>query len=260
MLYAGRGYFYFGSVSGAVSIANRFKDTAVMVNRLNALSPDDWLAEFKTKADAVSESVVDRIDAVLGRLEEKRGLWLFHTTSFSSLDDILRAGHLKPKDNGGYISFSEKPHFSDISGKDVVLVFDRRAVLPFVEQVSYDEEWFDAHNEQALYIAGEGWREQYTAPDYDQFSDYDPDDEVWEPDPDEEAAFERDAALQAFLDKSDEREWVSKSSRTIPLTGLQRVIVANPAAMDRARDIVVDLGFTGPIMPMATARREYAKS
>lgn len=259
MLYAGRGYFYFGSATpGTVSIADRFKDTSVMVNRLNALSQEDWLAEFKSRADAVSETV-SRIDAVIARLEERVGQWFFHTTSFSSLDDILRAGHLKPKDSSAFISFSENPHFGDISGGDVVLVFERKPLLPYLLQVEYDEDWYDKYPDHAAYIAGEGWREQFSLPDYEDYPNYDPDDEFWEPDPDDDAAFERDAEIEAFTQKSGEREWITNTVRCIPLTALRRVSVANPSNMIRAREIASETGYTGPIVPMATARREYAK-
>lgn len=55
MIYSGRSYryFYFGCDSlDRPSIVSRFADTSVMVNRLNALTPDQWLAEFKAKADS----------------------------------------------------------------------------------------------------------------------------------------------------------------------------------------------------------------
>lgn len=260
VLFAGNGYFYFGSAGSEVSIANRFKDTMVMVRRLDALKPEDWLAEFKSRADAVSESIVGRIDAVLGRLEEKRGQWLFHTTSFSALDDILRAGHLKPKNSESFISLSENPHFGDISGDDVVLVFDKRELLPHVMQVEYDEDWYDKHPEHAAYIAGEGWREQYTAPDYEDYPDYDPDDEFWEPDPDDEEAFYRAAEVEAFTVKHGEREWITKTSRPLPLDALHRVLIKNPAHVAGATEYVRKTGASVPVLPLAKARREFANT
>lgn len=53
-LYAGRGYFYFGTASGVCgSIADRFTNPSVMTNTLNALTADEWLFEFVSKADDV---------------------------------------------------------------------------------------------------------------------------------------------------------------------------------------------------------------
>jgi hypothetical protein len=212
------------------------------------------------RKQGVQVSIIERISRTLNRLEEKRGQWLFHTTSYTSLDDVLRAGHLRPKNSDSFISFSSRPHFGDISGSDVVLVFDKRQLLPHVMEVEYTTQWYNRYPEHAAYIAGEGWREQYTAPDYEDFPDYDPDDEFWEPDPDDEEAFERDAEIEAFMVKSGEREWITRTRRPLPLDALHRVLVANPAHARGAEEDVRMAGSSVLVVPLRAARREFAQS
>lgn len=132
-LFAGRGYFYFATEDKSrPSLADRFTDTGVMTMQLRAMTPEQWLAAFREKADQVRESaIVSRIDAAITSLEERRGEWLFHTTSFTALQEVLRTKKLRPKNADAFVSLSEKPHFGDISGGEVVLVFSKQALRPF---------------------------------------------------------------------------------------------------------------------------------
>jgi len=96
-------------------------------------------------------------------LETATGRWLFHTTSLGAMQSILAEKRLVGKP---FISFSEIPWYSDISGKDCTLVFHASAMMPHLMKVEYNEDWFDRFPDQANYIAGEGWHDQFTMPDY----------------------------------------------------------------------------------------------
>lgn len=199
---------------------------------------------------------------------------LFHTTSLRGLADILSDGELRAKYGAQFVSFGEAPVFGDITGKDVVLVFDANRLRPYVDKVEYTRKWFDAHREQAAYIAGEAWAEQFSLPDYADYPDYDPDDPDWEPDPDTDDALYADAEFNAFEDKAREREWISKT-RSVPLNGLLRVLVANGQRVDDVRAAMKDanmgtvevgalresLDETTPVLKLDTTDREdYARA
>lgn len=126
---------------------------------------------------------------------------LYHTTSPGAAFDILSSHTVRPSNNEGFCSFSLKPHLHDIAAHGAVIVFDLRQLYAQLEPVEYTQEWAHEHPDQARYIAGEGWAEQFQ----------------YEPDDTEEDDFEDDgyetayaeAELEAFLHKSDEEEWIS---------------------------------------------------
>lgn len=159
-----------------------------------------------------SKLVAEVVDKLLG-LREAKGRFLYHTTSMSALASILNQKTLKPLSGEGFISFSETPFTGDIRGNDVTLAFDLQKLANKLLKVRYDEAWYNSHEEQAAYIAGEGWREQFVLPDYlfDPPPDIPPDEaDFWEPEPEEIEAAERDAEIDAFLAKDREREWITR--------------------------------------------------
>ena len=124
---------------------------------------------------------------------------LYHTTSPAVAFEILSTHEVRPKLDG-FVSFSLKPNLYDIQAHGAVLVFDLRKLYGQLEPVEYTEAWAEANPDQARYIAGEGWSEQF---EYQS----DGDDEE-----DDDDGYERayaDAELEAFLQKADEDEWIS---------------------------------------------------
>lgn len=127
---------------------------------------------------------------------------LYHTSSASGAIEILAQNMIKA---ATFVSFSEIPLVGhvDIGANDASIGFHPYAFWGQIEQVIYSEQWFNEHSEMATYIAGEGWSEQWMAPEDD--------------DPDDDEAYETaylDAELTAFLDKADEREWITKEPHT----------------------------------------------
>jgi hypothetical protein len=126
---------------------------------------------------------------------------LYHTTSPGAAFDILEQKELRPQ-RYGFVSLSEKPHLHDIQAHGAVLVFDLRHLYAQLEPVEYSETWAKTHADQARYIAGEGWQEQF-----EYVSDEEDDDEF-----DADDSYDRayaDAELEAFLQKAAEDEWIS---------------------------------------------------
>ena len=154
---------------------------------------------------------------------------LYHTTSFASLKPILFKNKLIPKDKQSFVSLSEKSMIhGDISGSDVILVFDRKPFLKQVEKVVYNLSWFNQHIDQSSYIAGEGWREQFTVEDWVEPSEEEEEDGV-ELDTFEEA--EKVAEKIAFLSKSVEKEWITKEQGKPLLFGNnypQQIVLIKP--------------------------------
>lgn len=126
---------------------------------------------------------------------------LYHTTSPFAAFEILTHGAVRPKDPDGFISFSEKPHLTDITAHGATLVFDLRKLYAQLEPVEYTEEWAHEHAAQARYIAGEGWTAQF------EYSSDDGDDE-FDDDDGYDAAYAA-AEIDAFLAKAEEDEWIS---------------------------------------------------
>jgi hypothetical protein len=125
---------------------------------------------------------------------------LYHTTSPAAAFEILESKTIRPPNADGFVSLSEKPHLHDISAHGAVLVFDLRRLYAQLEPVEYTEAWAHDHPAEVSYIAGEGWVEQWQAPE--------PDDDEWEDDDTRDAAY-HDAEQEAFFAKSDEHEWIS---------------------------------------------------
>lgn len=125
---------------------------------------------------------------------------LYHTTSPAAAFEILASKTLKPNTYEGFVSLSEKPHLHDISAHGAVLVFDLRQLYAQLEPVEYTEEWAHEHSAQTSYIAGEGWTEQWEAPE--------PEEDDWDDDEAQDEA-RNDAERDAFFAKSDEHEWIS---------------------------------------------------
>ena len=173
----------------------------------------------------VDEGELDRAS-----IDEARGSELYHTTSYAALEEILRTGRIEPKSGEAYVSFSERPHLSDISADDVVIALDARKLRDQVEKVEYTEEWFDRNREKASYIAGEGWIEQFNLDDYVDPEDIDPD--TGEIDTEKEEEAYREGELEAFLTKSEEREWISRSEGEpvkLDERAIRRILVVNDA-------------------------------
>lgn len=128
---------------------------------------------------------------------------LFHTTGLHTALDILTAGEVLANP---FVSFSAgSPVYSDISASApfVAIAFRYMPVALQLAEVAYTDEWYTAHREQAAYIAGEGWDQQYTEPDEAYDEDGWSDDEML-------AEYYSVAECSAFTCKSDEREWVSE--------------------------------------------------
>jgi hypothetical protein len=141
---------------------------------------------------------------------------LYHTTSFAAADDIKTGGQVKPKDYDSFVSFSEEPFRGDISANEVTLKVEVDPSL--VEKVEYTKNWYRKHTDQAAYIAGEGWREQFTYPE-------DIYDEEGEADPDAEEQAYDEAQLESFLYKSGENEWISLTQGPVPVQVLDEIAV-----------------------------------
>ena len=144
---------------------------------------------------------------VISRLTENTntGQYLYHTTSNSGAFDILNERNVKPKNYESFVSFSTKPlPFGDIESKDVTLVFRKDLLISQLDEVDYEVSWYHEHTDQARYIAGEGWKEQF---------EYEPEDSEDEFDNDGgyEEAFSN-AEIDSFLDKDGEEEWISKKA------------------------------------------------
>jgi hypothetical protein len=182
-------------------------------------------------------------DVLSSLLLEKRERTFFHTTSFKSLPQILKSMQLKPKNiDNPFVSFSEVPYFGDISGNDVVLAFKLNNMKPQLLQVEYDEDFYERYREQAAYIAGEGWREQFIIDDYVDPDDYD---EWGDIDPDVEEAAYREAELASFEAKSGEREWVSKREGQpvkFKADDVAIILVKNAALTNTVKEMVDKLG------------------
>jgi hypothetical protein len=161
---------------------------------------------------------------------------LYHTTSLSGLSSILKSGELR---GHPFVSLSEIPYTGDISFNDVTIVFDAKAFGDSIEKVQYTQDWFDSHGEQASYIAGDGWAEQYEVPedcfDEEGFEDTDCSDRAY-----------REAEFMSFTHKSREREWISKNRRPLsfPESAVLRVIVHKDNMLSAVEEVLSTHGYT----------------
>lgn len=137
---------------------------------------------------------------------------LYHTSSASGAYDILKQRVIRGGNHEAdpFVSFSEIPLLNnpDIAAAEVCIGFSASAFAGQVDRVEYTEEWYRANRERAAYIAGEGWYHQWQAPD-------DAYDEEGFEDEDVYAAAHDEAQFDAFMDKENEREWVSQSRDVI---------------------------------------------
>lgn len=156
---------------------------------------------------------------------------LFHTTSWNKLKRTLQSGKLKSL--SPYISLSEKPLFGgDIRHGDVALVLDSSDLGNQIMQVKYTEKWAEQYPEQASYIAGEGWEEQFVYPeecmDEDGFDDEACMEQAW-----------MNGMLNSFLWKKGEDEWITKrESTTLNVRGaLLGLLVPSERGREPAQEI-----------------------
>jgi hypothetical protein len=89
--------------------------------------------------------------------------------------------------------------------------------MPISTEVEYTEHWFNQNREMADYIAGEGWREQFS---YEGTMD-----DNGDIDEDDESRRYEEAALDAFLSKSDEKEWIADSPVNIKIEWIERILL-----------------------------------
>lgn len=160
---------------------------------------------------------------------------LYHTTSPGAAFNILEDRQLQPQ-RDGFVSLSEKPHLHDIQAHGAVIVFDSRKLYAQLEPVEYSETWAKTHADQARYIAGEGWQEQFEYTSDDDEDEFDADDNY-------DHAY-ADAELEAFLQKAAEDEWISLEPGVPVQFTPDAVIGLIVDAMDDAdRQALVALGY-----------------
>lgn len=214
--------------------------------------------DFQTRTSVVASrrrKAVQRLNQVYLRLASGR---LFHTTSAENLLKILKTKKILP---GGdqyaehaFVSLSEIPFTGDISHNDVIIVFrPGSSITSQVMPVKYTESWYDQHPEHAAYIAGEGWREMYEPPEwlYEPPEDLDEDElDWWEPDEEDVAAAEREAELDSFLFKSDEKEWISKKEYApvkFNLDDVAGVLLIKDSLAPRVQKLFNERGYDIPV-------------
>lgn len=136
---------------------------------------------------------------------------LFFTTSIPNLRKILRSRELWAPSVDSFIIVSESPVFAGVAGNEATVEFDMSISGNF-DKVQYTEAWFDAHREQASFVASD-WKSTFRLPDFlaippDYLSDEDA--KAWAPDPSMVDRVERAAQLAAFLNGSGSGDWISK--------------------------------------------------
>ena len=110
--------------------------------------------------------------------------------------------------------------------------------------------------DQAAYIAGEGWREQFTLDDYVSEDDIDP--ETGDVDSDVEEAAYDEAQFASFEAKDAEREWVSRHEGQLikfTSTDVLRIVVRDPSQMEHTQQVLRKLGWQIPVKPLASQTR-----
>jgi hypothetical protein len=165
---------------------------------------------------------------------------LYHTTDPYSAEQILSHRQLQPKNNESFVSLSRRPHLHDIQAHGCCLVFDGRMLSDQLDEVDYSETWAEAHPAQVAYIAGEGWVEQWEAPE--------PDEDGWEDEDAHEEAY-RYAEQDAFFSKSDEDEFISKQAGQpvrFLVTAVLMILVENPD--DEWRELLDKLGYAHAVI------------
>lgn len=176
-------------------------------------------------------------------LTESESDVLYHTTDPMSAESILSDHQLRPKSGDGFVSLSLRPHLHDISAHGCCIMFSRAALQSQLDEVDYSETWAEAHPNQVSYIAGEGWHEQWEAPDVDE--------DGWEDEDAYEAAF-HDAEQDAFFSKSDEDEFISKQAGQpvrFPVTAVLAIIVED--VEDEWRQLLDGYGYQRTVINKA---------
>lgn len=186
-------------------------------------------------------------------------MYLYHTTSIADAAKIIQDNALRPRDADGYVSISERPILrGDIRQHGAVIVLDHEK-LKGIEKVRYDESWYEEHQAQAAYIAGEGWEQQYNAPDYlfEPPDDWDEEaDGEWEPDEDALEDDRKVAEIEAFEQKRDEREWITREAGedlelppgTIVKIGVPEAHLQHAREVFGSIPVVVDSTLTGELV------------
>jgi len=180
----------------------------------------------------------------LRQICEVKSSELFHTTSFEGLLGILKDKKLKSRNiNNSFISFSEVPYLGDISGNDIVLVFNRNKLRNQLIKVEYTKKWYEQYTDQAAYIAGEGWLAQFDIDDWIDSDDIDI--ETGEVDSDVENEVYAQAEMQAFLDKSSEKEWITRQEMqpvSFDYDDIYVILVPDRTKIDMVKSWLDDLG------------------
>ena len=131
----------------------------------------------------------------------------------------------------------------ETSANQVIVVFDKAALAPALHQVEYDEHWFSQNQEEGEYIAGEGWREWV----HELLEDCPEDDFGIDEDCEEEAYYE--GALQSFMFKEDEQEWIGRGPLRFEAADVQALLVVDERVdTDHLRELVHDLGYDVPVL------------
>lgn len=89
------------------------------------------------------------------RIVENAKPYLFHTTSYSALVEILRQHCLVPKDGVSFVSLSERPlDRGNMTAKQATIAFNALPLREQVIPVVYTEEWAIEHPAHAAHVAG----------------------------------------------------------------------------------------------------------
>ena len=136
---------------------------------------------------------------------------LFFTTSIPNLRKILRSRELWAPSVDSFTLVSETPVFAGVAGNEATIEFNQSIAENF-DKVQYSEAWFDAHRDQASFVA-QNWENEFRLPDFlsvppDYLSDEDA--ATWAPDESMVDRVKRTAQLAAFLQQSDQQDWISK--------------------------------------------------
>ena len=253
-----------------LDLAEMVCDWAAMAEELGEGSPKGWADKNVGTKWKFSEDQVETIYAMIKWIEEKGGStekieegengtslvlhknavyrkvgWgedeLYHTTSYGGAISILKSGEVQPKNYEGFVSFSEplSDRIGDIEANNVTIVFKKSSIESQIEKVIYDPEWFYNHRDQAAYIAGEGWQEQWTPPE--DCYDYEED---WEDEECYEEAY-AEAEYNSFEYKEDEKEWVSRVEGTpvsFSIEDVLRIFVYDEKYLEYMQEAVISLG------------------
>lgn len=172
---------------------------------------------------------------------------LYHTTTAGGALEILEDRELRGGHGSGFVSVSEIPFTApgETSGNQVIIVFARAALADHFEKVEYDEDWFSQHQEMGEYIAGEGWMEWV----HEYLEECDEDDFGIDEDCEEAAYYE--GALNSFMYKSDEAEWIGEAPFRFPADAVRALLVVDDRVIvDELRSEASLLGYDVPVLEL----------